>query len=290
MTRHITDPDIRFSLSTDIYIIQRRPFHSHIVVNDGYQGIRVVNPWSKKDVFQVGFAETYDKSGIINAWCLRADGKIAVVFNEESRTACWLPLEEGAISFDFECPPLRRIMDLRYFWEGDSFWITGGKSYGFFKLQWQDNKPKFVESSGREAWTSNRSWCRALNQLPSNQCNVIRVEPDQGQMIFHDFSTSPGSVGVVSWHDKTIWSAPAPEEVPRLAFNKGLMFVLHEYEIHALNNLGQIEAIYPVLEGFHYTDLDTMPEREGYPGALISVSSSLSGKILSCISLYRLGS
>jgi hypothetical protein len=85
-----------------------------------------------------------------------------------------------------------------------------------------------------------------------------------------------------------MWSAPAPEEVPRLAFHEGRMFVLHEYEAHSLNEQGQVEAVYPVPQGFHYSDLDTVPAQNDYPAALVLVCSSLADPQLTQVLVYRL--
>jgi hypothetical protein len=284
----VGNPDIKLAIAGDVYKIQRRPMHNHIVINNGYQGLRVIDPWTGNDVLGVDFTKDYDNSGIVDEWCFRADGQVILVLNEESRAACWLSLEGGGLSYDLKCPPLNRLIDLRYLWEGDSFWITGGKSYSFFQLQWQDSVPAFVESSGIKARIAHRAWRQALDRLPDSKCNVLRVESDKSQILYHHFSEKPGRVGAVSWHHETMWSAPAPEEVPRLAFHEGRMFVLHEYEAHSLNEQGQVEAVYPVPQGFHYSDLDTVPAQNDYPAALVLVCSSLADPQVTQLLVYRL--
>ncbi|MEH2110511.1 hypothetical protein [Nostoc sp.] len=286
----IVNPDTKFVIAGDIYKVQRRPMHSHIVINNNYQGIRVVDPWNGNDLLQVDFTEGYSNSGIINEWCFRADGQAVLILNEEHRTASLLSLESNLPSYSLLCPSVQRVIDLRYIWEKNLFWITGGKSYAFFHLEWQGDIPIFVERSGMQARIAHRSWRRALDKLPVSNCNVLRVEADKSQMLYHDFSEKSGQVGVVSWQDEISWSAPAPEEVSRLAFDGKQMFILHEYEVHALNEQGQIETVYPVPEGFHYSGLDTIPAQDNKPAALVLVCNSLSDPHYNQFLVYQLDS
>jgi hypothetical protein len=290
MSIYVKAPDLVFPLAKDVYKVQKRPGHCQIVVNNGYQGIKVIDPWSGTEVIEVSFTANYADSRVISEWCFRADGEAILLLNEENRKACWLALDSSGKLYDLDCPPFKIITDLRYIWEDDLFWITSGKSYKFFQLQWQDGLPMFVESSGIKARIAHRAWRQALDRLPVEGCNVLRVEPDKSQMLYHHFSASPGQVGVVSWSDETIWSAPAPLEVPRLAFHKAQMFILYEYEVHAINEQGQIEVVYPVPEGFHYSGLDTIPAQDDQSAALVLVCSSLSTPSLNQVLVYRLDS
>ena len=38
---------------------------------------------------------------------------------------------------------------------------------------------------------------------------------------------------------------------------------------------GQIQAVYPVTEGFHFSCFDTLPAQEGHPAALVALASML---------------
>ncbi len=282
------NPNIRFAITGDIYKVQRRPMHSHIIINNNYQGIKVIDIWNGNNLLQVDFTEGYSDSGIIDDWCFRADGQAILTLNEECRTASLLSLEIDKSSYSLSCPSVQRVMDLRYLWVGDLFWITGGKSYGFFHLQWHDNMPIFIESSGMQARIAHRDWRRALDKLPVSTCNVLREEPDKSQMLYHDFSEKPGQIGVISWQHEISWSAQAPEEVPRLAFDGKHMFILYEYEVHALNEQGQIETVYPAPEGFHYSGLDTVPAQDGNPAALVLICNSLSDSNYNQVLVYQL--
>lgn len=292
MALSIHTPELEFFLDSDIYRMQRRPLHRQIVVNDDYRGIRAIDLQTGEEVVQSAFSDRYDESGIIHAWCFRADGEAVVVFNEDSRTACWLSLAPSGPVHDVDCSVLQSFTDLRYFWEGDSFWLTSGKFFGFFKLQWQDEGLlKFVAAEGKEARDAHRAWCRALDRIPLYRCNVERVEPDLAQLLFHDFSEPPGRVGLANWHDGIDWVATAPAEVLGLAFStvpKGLMFIQYDHKIDAIDRQGQIETSYPVPEGFRYIALDVVPRRADDPAALVAVCSAQTGPILSRVSVYPL--
>jgi hypothetical protein len=83
--QHRETPDRSFTIQGEIYMVQRRPMHPHIVVNDNYQGIRVLDPWMGTDAIEVGFTQGYDSYGTIDAWCFRSDGKALLILNEDSR-------------------------------------------------------------------------------------------------------------------------------------------------------------------------------------------------------------
>ncbi|HAG81209.1 MAG TPA: hypothetical protein DCL61_08560, partial [Cyanobacteria bacterium UBA12227] len=281
-------PDRSFTIEGEIYRLQRRPMHSHIVVNDNYQGIRVLDPWIGTDVIQVGFTQGYDTYGMIDGWCFRSDGKAVLILNEDSRSACLLSLKAEGVSYDLKCPPLQQIIDLRYLWENDSLWLTGGKSFAYFNLQWQDGELAFVEKARVNARIANTAWCRALGTIQVLNSQVLRVEPDKAQMLYYDSSKQPETFGVLSWCDEAKWSVPALEYVPVMAFHKEHMFLMYEHEVHAINQQGMVETIYDVPEGFYCTGVDTLPSQDTYSAALVIACTSLSEPKHSQILVYRL--
>lgn len=288
VSERIETPDNLFTIEGEIYMVQRRPMHPHVVMNDKYQGIQVLDPWRGTDIFKVSFTGEYDSSGMSNGWCFRADGKAVLVLNEETRNACLLSLEAEGSSYSLKSPPLREITDLRYVWENDSFWLTGGKSFAYFNLQWHDGEPLFVERGGIYARKEHRAWCQALDQIQVLSSQVLRVEPDKAQMIYYDSSKHPETIGVLSWCDKTKWSVPAVRYVPVMAFHKEYMFLMYEHEVHAINQQGMVVAIYNTPEGFYGCGLDTLPSQDTYPAALVLACSSLSEPKHSQILVYRL--
>lgn len=271
-------PDQRVVCTGSIYLAQRRPMHDHIIINDVYQGIRVIAPWQAEDVLRVPFTPQFGKSGVIDAWCCRADGETVLVMNEESRTASWLSLAPLAESYDLTAPPasdVHALFDIRYLWERESFWMLIGKSHRFYTLDSREGVPILIPGKALRARVMYPMWCRALDAVKIQQCNVLRVVPDQHYMLYHDFSTRPGRIGMINWRSGGTWTSPAPQDVPRLTFLEGRMFVLHEHEVHAINEAGEIEVVYAAPRGFHYHDLDVLPAQNGHPAALVLACNSL---------------
>jgi hypothetical protein len=285
---YIEMSDIAFPLDIEIYRLQRQPGQPHIVVNDGYNGILVLDPWTGTEVFRTPFTMEYNSAGIISDWCFRSDGKAVLVLHDESRTGALLSLEKPGHGHDVTPPPLRQIADIRYIWEDNSFWMTGGNSFAFFQLQWQEGNPIFVETAGIRARKTHTDWCRTLDRLSVLDSYVLRVEPDMRRMIYYDSSQSPKHIGVVSWSNESTWSVPALHYVPVMAFHNGQMFLMYEREVHVLNQQAQIEMIYRAPQGFAFCGIDILPLSESYPDALVLACNSFINPELSQILLYRL--
>lgn len=259
--KYVKTPDQSFRVEGEIYMLQRRPQHSHVVVNDRYQGIRVLDPWLGTEVQRVAFTEGYDKSGVINGWCLRSDGNAVLVLHEKSRTASLLSLTTDTPSYDLPAPPLPNIADLRYIWEKDSFWLTGGNSFAFFNLLMENGRPTFVKKASIRARRAHRAWCKALDELQVLTSEVLRVEPDKKRLIYYDSTVKPEQIGVLNWHhpSRSKWSLPRSKYLPVMAFGKERMFLMYENEVHAINQNGCLEAIYSAPDGFSCCGLDILP-------------------------------
>ena len=276
-----------FTMTGDVYQVQRRPSFGQIVINDDYQGVRVLDPWTGADIIRTEFTVEYRESGIISEWCLRADGNRVLVLNEKPRSACLLSLDSST-SRDVPCPPLRLVTDVRYVWEGDSLWISGGKSFGFYELQWHDGTPAFVPSGGLKARFAHPSWRRALEGLPVDKSHVKRVEPDRSRLLYHLFDESPGRVGMIDWRSGATWSAQAGEEVPILAFHDDRMFVLQEFEVQQVTRNGDVEAVYRAPDAFRHSGMDTIPSIGGRPAALVVMCTAQFNPRLARCLVYRL--
>ncbi len=277
----------QFILKGDVYRVQRRPLHSHIVINDDYHGIRIIDPWSGADVLRVGFTEEYRTAGgAISGWCLRSDGDTALVLNEEPRMACWLPLKPEGGSCNVVCPPFQHVANLSYLWETDSFWITDGKSHDFYELQWREGLPIFV--ANEKVRIVHPAWSRTLERLPLEGCNVMRVESDKSQILYHCFGDSPRGAGMLNWRSGVTWFARVMEDVQRLAFHEDRMFVMYDYEVHALNGQGQVETVYPAPNNFRYSGLDTLPAKDMHPAALVLICWSQHDPHLNQCLVYQL--
>jgi hypothetical protein len=281
-------PEIVVPIEGDVYVAQRRPAHRQIVINDDYRGIKLVEPRTGRELPGAPVPDGFRSSGVIDAWCFRADGGSVLVMSNESRAAALISLEAGGHSVDLIRPPFKTVSDIRYLWEGDSLWMAGGKSFGFFQLVSRDGEWSFQEVSSMVLRRAHPHFRRAVDRLPIGSCNVLRVEPDERRLAFHEWSGEPGRIGVMSYHDETAWSVPVDGEVPRLAFHGDSLFVLQEYEVLAIDRRGAIEARYPASEGFSFVDLDTLPGSGDEPARLVLVCSDLGNPRNGRALIYRL--
>lgn len=287
--RRIIQPDKQFILSGDIYQVQSRPGHAQLLINQDYTGISIVTLWEAHNALTFPFAPRFAEVGIIDSWCVRSDGDAVLLFNADKGLASLVPFTLGLPAYDITLPPsLRPLNDLRYFWESGAFWLTGCHSNAFYALEWQAGSPRIVEKSSLQARKAQPAWMRMLDQLPAYDCNVERVRPDSGRVLYHKYKNQPGEVGVMNWKHDFHYQVPAPQDFGALAFQGGHMFVLYEYEIQALSPLGMVQATYPAPQGFHYAGFDTIPECSQGPAALVAISSALDDQRVSQVQIYRL--
>lgn len=260
------------------YKLHRRPGHNQVVTNDGYQGLCVIDPRVGVEATVVPFTDNYDSSGVITEWCFKHDGSAVVVLNEESRTGSYLSLVGGR-SYDVGVP-FNPAVDICYTWGGDSFWVRPGRYSPLFRLSWNDGLPCFIESSGAEARRYETSWHRAMSLLPRRSV-VSRVEPDFERLLYHDYGAH-GHVGVIDWSQLSgerlrgpSWSAPFSGEAPQLAYAGEKMFILNDYEIIAVNKIGDVVSRYSADEGFDFSDLDVVFDQDGEGALLAALETSL---------------
>jgi hypothetical protein len=273
--QQIKQPDLLFALAGDIYRAQRRPGSTQLLINQDYKGIALLDVWKAQIHTTLPFPASFAEAQVIDGWCLRADGGAAAIFNEEQQRAAYLPLETDEPASPLPIPEtMNTFQDLRYLWEKDDLWLSGGKTSRISTLTWPQGKPIWEAKSNLQARIAHTAWVRTLDLLPTYNSTVLRVQPDTGDILYHTFAEEP-VVGVVNWKGQPQWSITAPQEVSGLTLASHHLFVLHEYEIHALNMQGQIQAVYPVTEGFHFSCFDTLPAQEGHPAALVALASML---------------
>jgi hypothetical protein len=286
--QQIMQPDLLFLLTGDIYRAQRRPGSTQLLINQAYEGIALLDVWNAKIQTTIPFPTPFTQVPVINGWCLREDGGAVVIFHEEQRLAAYLPLETDETTSLLPVPDtISTFQDLRYLWEKDNLWLAGGKALDIFTLTWSQEQPTWVEKSNLQAYIAHTEWARSLLRFPSYYCTVLRVQPDTGDMLYHTLAEE-SVVGVVNWKGGPQWSVKAPQEVPRLALAADQLFVLQEYEVQALNRQGEIQAVYPVSEGFHYSCFDTLPAQEEHPAALVAIASMLADERQHLIHVYAL--
>lgn len=287
MIQHRTNPDNIIQLGGDIYRLQRRPQHQEVVINDRYQGVLAVNIWTGKREIQVPFGQGYDSSGFIDAWCFRDDGNAVIVMHEEGRYASWLSLDPGKQSYEIEAARFDRLFNLRYLWHGDLFLI--GKRFGEarYTLQAEQGHPVFMEVTLAEALTLSPDWLCVQSGVSSHGHTVERIMPEESRLVWHRFQP-PERVGVLDCTSRLIWSAPIDGDVARLAFLGDVMFILQEYEAHAIDRVGAIRCVYHAPPGYYFTDLDTIPTHRGYPPAVAIACNAINPSYDDSIAVFAI--
>jgi hypothetical protein len=289
MAHQQASPDHTLSTGGEIYRLQRRPEYSQVVVNDRYQGILAFDIWTGRQEVQIPFTPSYGSSGFIDAWCFRADGNAIIVMEEDERTACWLSLIPEVLSYDLEAPRFDRLYNLRYAWREDLCLVGKGLGQPTYNLRAEEpRRVAFVEVSLPEARALSADWYYLLLGISSLDHDIERTITEESRLVWHRTDQTDRRVGVRDWARHLMWSAPIDGEVARLAFFGGLMFVLHEYEAHAIDSSGVVKCTYPAPPGYYFSDLDTIPPHDGYPPALAIAASGLNEEYENCILVYAI--
>ena len=274
-----------FEIEADVYRVQRRPNHAQLVVNDDYQGLRVLDPWTGLDVVRVQFGDGYSTGGGIDSWALRADGAMVVVFNDEEGHACLMSFVDGQV-LRVKHPPWTSTVGMPYDWRGDTLWMKDPDSFSFGVLA---ADMVTAEKDGTEALSENRAWRRAIDRMRRAQARCLRVEPERAHALV--VARPEGEalrIGRIGWVEQPEPMVEVPERVARLA-SAGEQFVaLYEYEAILLGSEGQVERRYAAPPGFHYVDLDTVPAFDGHPPALVLAACALDGRLLTRFLIHSL--
>jgi hypothetical protein len=291
MTERVEQPDATFVIEGDVYKVQRRPMHGEIVINDDYRGIRIIDVWSGKDVRRLRFPNRDARPTIITEWCFRSDGEWSLIFSAESAMGWLMSLGPDRRAWVLDVSGVGSLHDLRYIWHGDSFWMTAGKSQRFFTLEWGDEVRGLVERSSIEVRAKHPGWRRAVDLLPPDRYNVLRVQPDESRLLYHEFAGPQTRVGVVDWQTETKMAVDVEtEEVPMMAAYGARIFTLQEDEVQCLNTNGRKERVYPAPDGFYYCGLDTAPPYGDDSAALALVCTAQVDSRHSQMRVYGLSS
>lgn len=281
----MSDETFSFEIEADIYKVSRRPNHHEIVVNDGYSGVRLIDPWQGRTVAQVPFTEAYARAGVIAGWCLRADGDAIVVFDDDERRGCWLSVADGTASDIAHTPwPLTEAMP--YDWRGDTLWLKDPYGFRFGSLSQSGSRYEMTEREGHDVLQANRSWRQAIDRLRRMGAYCVRIEPEHGRMLLAGMADP--SVGIIGWLEQPEIVVPGPSGVARMAAHGQQLIVMREYEAQLLDQAGLIQRSFPAPDGFHLVGLDTLPATETRSAAIVLAAQALDERLVTRFSLYAL--
>lgn len=263
-----------FEVSADVYRMQRRPNGTDIIVNDGYRGLRAIDPWNGEDTARVPFPAELGDSSVISGWAFRADGELVVVFNDEARRGCVVSLAEGT-SRAIAHPPWSVTTGMPYDWRGDTLWMKDPDAFAFATLDTEVGL--IVEDDGNRALQMNRQWRRALDRMRRAGAVSVRVEPELAQALVVADAETP-RVGRIGWVDQAEIMVPARPGVVQLASLGENLVLLYEYELVVLDRQGDTTMRTSAPAGFHYLDVEGLPASNGKPAAVVTAASALDGR------------
>lgn len=280
-------PARSFVLPGDVYRVQRRPGHPQLVVNDGYEGIAVVDPWDGDVVARVPFSPAFHRAGSVDAWIFRADGDAVLVLNEEDAAACILSLAGGAPR-DLAVPETLALPSLAALWNGDVLWATSGKYMQSFRVETAAANPEFSARSSIAARAAETSWRTALDAVRLFQCNVLRVEMDLARMVFYNYTAQPPHLGVVDWGTRTVRAHPCAAQPARAAASERGIVVMGEIVAGLVDADGAMETICEAPEGMRFLDVAVLPADSGRAETLVVLARPENGTLESHFLLFEL--
>lgn len=271
-----------FEIALDIYWVQRRPGHSHIITNNAYDGLLVLDPWSGEVVQRCRLPSSYNPRGTINYVCLRADGAVAMVLNDDDGCSAALTPLDGSPAAGAQHPSWRDTQAMPYDWRGEDLWLKDPDLYDFGVIRGTDLST-FEASDGFQALQVNRSWRRAIDRMRRFRGYCKRVEPDRGRMLWlapGDEDHPARAIGLVSWVDEPDVSVPVVKTPSRMAMVEDRFVAMYEYETVVLATDGSIVERHVPPPMHHYVAVEGLPARDGRPAAIVLVAAAYDGRLL----------
>ncbi len=263
----------------DITFLQRRPGHHDLVANDLDRGLLLIDPWRGRIVDRRPFTDGVAGAGCIDSWCLRADGKLAIVFNDERQRGCLVRFDGGPPT-DVQYPAWNDTVAMPYDWRGDDLWLKHPRLFEFGVVRGVD-LATCRPSDGFEALQENRGWRRAIDRRRRVDGHSAHVEPELGRMLwFSAPEEGQPRIGTVSWVGDPDLSVPVDQVPPRLAASGTTLIALHEYRVEVITETGQRVAELPPAPGFHYMAVEAIAASEPHPAAFVTAAHALDGRAL----------
>jgi len=242
---------VTFELKADVYRMQRRPQHAQLVLNDDYAGVRVVDAQAGDDVLRVAFPA--DFSGMIDAWCLRADGDELVACDGGGH-AVHVSLRDGRAR-SLRQLPWTDVAGMPYDWRGETLWLGDPHSLRFATL----TAGELREVDAFDALQANRAWRRAFDRLRRAGGGACRVDPERGELVY----VAGERAGTIGWLEQSELSVAAPiaSGGARIAAGDAARIgdriaLLGEYELVVVEADGAVAARTAAPDGFHFRCID----------------------------------
>ncbi len=198
-------------LRGDIYTLHRRPGHTHVILNDAYRGLRLMDPWDGSTKGLAPFSERFRLGGgAIGLLYLRADGERALAADFENECGALMDLSAGTAT-DVTMPPVEGGRSRRYVWDERGLVCTDGRGERFFSLEGD----AFTKTPSLMVRKARPDWRRAIHQHTFPHGSVARVyNKERAVVTFHRADARAGvRVMRASWQDSMAWGSPEQRSV-----------------------------------------------------------------------------
>jgi hypothetical protein len=254
-------------LEGDTYVLRRRPGTTQVVLNDAYQGLRCVDPWSGAQVGAAAFPPRFrHEGGAVHLLYLSADGASALVATQEEGGGALLDLDGGqARDLPWALPGPERSW--RYTWDERGLACADARGERFFGLAGAEIQ-KLASLQVRKAWPQ---WRKALHQATFPHGRALRVYPDEGAMVCLR-RDQPGGLAALlraSWRGQPELECLPPGPVDDAAALEGQLFYLQRGEVWAQRPLQRPALFWQPEPGWEVRGVETLAAQPDRPAALV---------------------
>lgn len=269
----------------DLFLMERRPHRPHIIINDDYRGLRVIDPFKGEEVLKIPYGGVFTPDGIANAWAVCADGDHVVAFNDEVKQACLLSLESESVQ-PVSHPPWTATAGMPYDWRGDVLWMKDPDAFAFALFDVRSGR--LEADDGMRALQTNRAWRRAIDRMRRLEASCLRVEPELAQALTIANAVEGTRIGRIGWVEQSEPQVPVADGVTRLATVGDSFVVLYEYECVVFDLAGNAVRRMSAPTGFHYVDVVSFSSSANRPPAVIVAAQAIDGRSLARIDVHPL--
>lgn len=284
MNMQASEPNILIRFENDMYRMHRRPGHPHIILNDAYKGVKIVDPIENKVISEHIFPEPYGPGGIIDNWFFSADGNKMLVVAEDDHRIALIDFKEDQASCMIEYPPVKMMSNITYLWN-DTFLFESGLMREYFLLKKTDNAYSFIHQKSIDVRIRYASWRNTADQIYRNDWITHTVDSNTGDILYFDYQSNHQKIGIINWNSGISWSIDVDEDVHRFDSDGKHMATIQDYGLKIYNDCGNLVFDVPSPDLWRFWNAHIIPGETTRPSACVILSSSLQ-KNLSQLLVY----
>ncbi|GAB4211019.1 MAG: hypothetical protein OHK0022_45070 [Roseiflexaceae bacterium] len=271
MDKNLQNPNLVYTIEGDTYRLHHRPNYAHIVINNDYKGVAVVDPLSNVTVAERNFPEGYSSSGVIDHWLFSADGSKLLAVCEDDRSIALIDLIDSQGSSLVEYPPVDISINTAYIWNETLIFASGMVSQ-YFALEKQKDTFTFTEKRSIDIRLQYPGWRRAVDQVYSNKWSLGRIDSNLSTLWYYDSHSSPSALGMLNWNTNNRFSVAIDGNVPRFASDWNHLFALQEHLLRVFDTKGNLVSRLEPAKDFSFFDVDIVPYNGQHILTLLSTS------------------